>query len=140
MAAGEGCAGARAEAAGTLLTLDLCSATRCTIFSGLYLANLNEVSEILVLQRHDSERHERSLFVVTTYSNRNGAFVRINKNKHVRAIQVNFVVDAKRPNNIPDSGVDLRAVDLVVETAVEDDAVPADTRGVRRVRRRDRVA
>ncbi len=34
------------------------------------------------------------------------------------------MINAKRENNVPNRGVDLRAVDLVIETAVEYDSVP----------------
>jgi hypothetical protein len=41
------------------------------------------------------------LFVVATDSYRNGTFVRVDKNKNIWAIQVNFVVHAERANDVP---------------------------------------
>jgi ribose 5-phosphate isomerase RpiB len=63
------------------------------------------------------------LFVVATNSYGYGTFVRVNKNKNVWAIQVNFVVHAERANDVPNCRVNLRSMDLIVETAVEDNAV-----------------
>jgi hypothetical protein len=66
------------------------------------------------------------LFVITTDTNRNSTFVGINKNKNFRIIKVDFVVDTKRPNDVPNSSIDLRAVDFVIEAAVENDTIPID--------------
>jgi hypothetical protein len=63
------------------------------------------------------------LFVVATDSYRNGTFVRVHKNKYIWVIQVNFVVHAERENDVPDCGIDLRAMDLIVVTAVEDNTI-----------------
>jgi hypothetical protein len=70
-----------------------------------------------------------SLFVVATDSNCNGTLVSINKNKYIRVIQVNFVIHAERANDVPNCGVDLRAMNFVVVTAVENDAITASVRG-----------
>jgi hypothetical protein len=109
----------------TALTLDLCSATRWTIFNGLYLANLEVFNE----KCEDSAIVRRKvLFVIATDSYRNGTFVRVNKNKNVRAIQVNFVVYAERENDVTNCCVDLRTMDFIVETAVEDNSITAKTK------------
>ena len=66
-----------------------------------------------------------SLLVVAADSHRDGALVSIHKNKHIRVIQVNFVIHAERANDVPNGSVDLRAMNFVVETTVEDNAIPA---------------
>lgn len=68
------------------------------------------------------------LFVVATDSYRNGTFVRVHKNKYIWAIQVDFVVHAERKNDVPNCGIDLRAMDLIVVTAVEDDTITANAK------------
>jgi hypothetical protein len=89
------------------------------------LANLEAFNE----KCEDSAMVRRKvLFVIATDSYRNGTFVRVNKNKNVWTIQVNFVIHAERANDVPDCGVDLRAMDLIVETAVKDNAVSANTK------------
>ena len=70
-----------------------------------------------------------SLFVVATDSNCNGTLVSINKNKYIRVIQVNFVIHAERANDVPNCRVDLRAMNFVVVTAVENDAITASVGG-----------
>ena len=95
------------------------------------MANLDLRSVRLELVTRTDKAADRSdilLFVVATDSNRNGTFVRVNKNKNVWTIQVNFVIHAERANDVPDCGVDLRAMDLIVETAVKDNAVSANTK------------